>query len=183
MLVDLLLLGTIILVAAAGFFHGTIKLLLALLMFYASLLLAGLYYNFAALAFVERGANPVLAQAFSFFLILVVAFMLLLVAAVYTFRYVRLPARLDVLDRMLGTGVGILFGFAVTCILALVLRYAFITHDLAGDGGFALMRMLQSSTRSASLVPLLLGRVFPPIYVLIAPFLPDTARVLFTPGV
>jgi membrane protein required for colicin V production len=182
MVVDLLLLGTIIAVAAAGFFQGTIKLLLALLMFYASLILAGLYYNFVALALIQRRVDVVLAQTASFVFILFLGFMLLLAAAVYTFRYVRLPTRIDVLDRLLGTGVGMVLGFVLSSILALLLRYAFISHSLTGSGGFVVASALQGSARNSSLIPLLLNQIFPQVYALVSPFLPEAALVLFSPG-
>lgn len=183
MVVDLLLLATIIAIAAVGFFQGTIKLLLALVTFYASLILAGLYYNFVSIALIQSGVNVVLAQFFSFFLILLLVFVLLLAAALYTFRYLRLPARFEILDRLLGTGVGIVLGFAVSSILALLLRYAFISNTLAASGSFPLTTALQGSARNANLIPLLLNQVFPQIYALVSPFLPDTARILFSYGV
>lgn len=182
MVVDLLLVGIIIAIAATGFFQGTIKIALALLTFYASVVLAGLYYNFVSIALIQRGANPVLAQAVSFCVILLVLFALLLAAALYTFRYIRLPAQLDLLNRLLGTGVGMVLGFIASSILALALRYAFVTHTLAGDGSIALMRWLQGSVRSANMIPLLMTQIFPQIYSLVSPFLPDAARVIFAAG-
>ncbi len=182
MMIDLLLLGAIISVAAVGFFQGTVKLFSALAVFYASLILASLYYNWVSIALIRRGVDPVLAQISSFSMVVIITFALLLAATLYTLRYVRVPARLEIPDRLLGTGVGMVLGFVVSSMAALVLRYAFVTHSLAGSGTLALLRGVQSSVRSSALAPLLWEEVVPQLYVLLAPFLPDTARALFTLG-
>ncbi len=181
-MIDLLLLGAIIVVAAAGFFQGTVKLFSALAVFYASLILASLYYNWLSIALIRRGVDPVLAQISSFSMVVLVAFTLLLAAALYTFRYVHVPARLEIPDRLLGTGVGMVLGFVVSSMAALVLRYAFVAHSLAGSGTLALFRGVQNSVRHSTLAPLLWEQVGPHLYVLLAPFLPDAARALFTLG-
>jgi membrane protein required for colicin V production len=182
MFVDLLLVGIIIAIAAAGFFQGTIKLFCALSVFYASLILAGLYYNWVAIPLIRRDVDPVLAQMSSFSFVVLLAFALLLAAALYTFRYLRVPARLEIADRLLGSGVGIVFGFVISSITALVLRTLFVTHSLGGQGSLALLRGLQNSARSSSLLGLLVERIVPQLYAVLSPFLPDAARAFFSLG-
>lgn len=182
MFVDIVLVGAIIAIAALGFFQGTLKVICALLVFFASLILAGLYYNWMSIALTRRGVDHILADISSFTILVVVAFVLLLAATLYTFRYVHIPARLEILDRLVGTGVGIVLGFVVSSMLALVLRYAFVNHSLAGSGSLALLSGLQRSVRGSTLASLLVQRIVPHLYVLLAPFLPEAARALFTLG-
>jgi membrane protein required for colicin V production len=111
------------------------------------------------------------------------AFGLLLAASLYTFRYLRVPARLEIVDRLLGSGVGIVFGFVISSIAGLVLRTLFVTHSLGGQGSLALLRGLQNSVRSSSLSPLLVEQIVPQLYTVLSPFLPDAARAFFSLGV
>ncbi len=179
MIIDLLLLLVLIVISITGFFQGAIKLVLATLTLYASILLASLYFKFLALYLARYAFGPVLADALSFFLVLLGCFLLLLAAALYTFRYARLPDRFELLDRMVGTVFGILLGIVASSLIAMVLRYAFIDHDLASQTSLPLVRTLQQSTRSSRLLPVLLTHILPQVYTLVAPFLPDAAVPLF----
>jgi uncharacterized membrane protein required for colicin V production len=181
MIIDLLLLLALVAISVTGFFQGAIKLVLATLTLYASMLLASLYFKFLALYFARHAISPVLADTLSFLLILAVCFLLLLAAALYTFRYIRLPGRFELLDRMGGIAVGIFLGVVVCSIVAMLLHYVFIDHDLASQMSLSLVRMLQQSTRSSRLLPVLLMHILPQLYTFVAPLLPNTALPLFTP--
>lgn len=179
MLIDLLLLFLFIIIAGIGFFQGTIKLIIALVTFYASVVLASLYFKFLSLQFVKRGTSSIVADATSFFMILAVCFVLLLAMALYTFRYVRIPGRLEFVDRILGVVFGVVLAVVFTSIVAMVLQYLFITNN-AGNP-YPISRAIQSSTRSSTLLPLLIQRILPQLFTVVSPFLPDAAIPFFNP--
>ncbi len=180
MIIDLLLLLALVAISIIGFFQGAIKLVLAAVTLYASMLLASLYFKFLALYFARHAISPVLADTLSFLLILVVCFLLLLAATLYTFRYIRLPSRFELLDQVAGIALGIFLGIIVSSIVAMLLRYTFVNYDLAAQTSLPLVYTLQQSTRSSQLLPVLLTHVLPHLYTLVAPLLPDTALPLFT---
>src|SRR5436309_7487509 len=92
---------------AIGFFQGTIKLLITIVAFYVAIILASLYFqslgNFYRLHF--RSTVEV-SQITAFATVLLVAFLVLTIAGLYTFRYARIPASLDFIDRIIGTLLG-----------------------------------------------------------------------------
>jgi uncharacterized membrane protein required for colicin V production len=179
MFIDILLLIIFLVIAATGFFQGTIKILIAILSFYASVVLASLYFKFMALAFARSGTSPIVADSLSFFLILAICFILLLAMALYTFRYVRIPVRLEFVDRLLGLVFGVILGVVFTSILAMMLHYAFVTHS-AGDL-YPLTRAIQNSTRTSTFRQLLIFNILPQMYTVVSPFLPDAALPFFNP--
>jgi uncharacterized membrane protein required for colicin V production len=177
MFVDLLLLVGFIIITAVGFFQGTIKLVLALVTFYASVILASLYFKFAATYIARRGTSPIIADAVSFFLILTICFILLLAAALYTFRYVRFPGRLEFVDRIIGVLLGVLLGVVCMSIVGMVLRFLFISHNVGNP--YPITRTLQSSTRTSTLLPLLMDNILPQFFRVIGPFIPEAAIPFF----
>jgi membrane protein required for colicin V production len=179
MFVDLLLLFGFIVITAVGFFQGTIKLVIALVTFYASVILSSLYFKFAALYMVRRGTSPVVADAICFFLILAICFILLLAAALYTFRYVRFPGRLEFVDRILGLMLGVILGVVCMSIVGMVLQFLFISHRV-GDP-YPITRSLQTSTQTSVLLRVLIDRILPQVFALVAPFLPEAALPFFRP--
>src|ERR1043166_7878220 len=96
----LLLLGGL----ALGFFQGTIRLLIAIVAFYVGILLASLYFTTVGLIFQRRFHSTLyVGQITAFAIILLVSFLLLAIAGFYTFRYAKMPASLDFIDRIVGT--------------------------------------------------------------------------------
>ena len=179
MFVDLLLLFGFIVITATGFFQGTIKIMIALVTFYASVILASLYFKFAALYIARRGTSPVIADAVSFFLILAICFILLLAAGLYTFRYVRFPGRLEFVDRIMGVMLGVVLGVVFMSIIGMVLQFLFITNHI-GDP-YPITRSLQSSTQTSTLLPLLITKILPQVFNTVSPFLPEAALPFFRP--
>jgi uncharacterized membrane protein required for colicin V production len=179
MFVDILLVLVVAAIAVAGFFYGTIKLILAIIALYASMLLASLYFKFLAVSLVRRATSPVIADTFSFFLILIICFVVLFAVALYTFRYIRLPGRLEILDRVFGIALGLFLGIIASAIVAMLLRYTFIDHELVGQSGLPLMGTFQQSTRQSQFLPVLQQEVLPRVYVVVSPWMPDTAQPLF----
>lgn len=180
MFIDLLLLCIFLVVAGVGFFQGTIKLLIAIITFYASTVLASLYFKFLALAMVQRGTSSIVADAISFFLILAICFAILLAAALYTFRYVKLPGQLDFVDRVFGLTLGLVLGVLASSVVAMVLQFLFISHS-AGNP-YPLTRWLQSSTQGSQMLPLLMGNILPRLFTAVSPFLPEAALQFFNPN-
>lgn len=180
MVVDIFLLAVFIIVTGVGFFQGTIKLAIAILTFYASIILASLYFKFLSLYMLRRGTSSIVADAVSFFIILTICFIILLAAALYTFRYVRLPGRLDLLDRIIGVALGVVMAVVVTSIFAMVLQFLFVSNN-AGNA-YPISRALQSSTRASTLRPTLIFNILPQLFTLVAPFLPDAALPFFNPS-
>jgi uncharacterized membrane protein required for colicin V production len=179
--VDLLLLVLLIAITAAGFFRGTIRLIIALVTFYASIVLSSLYFSFLALFFTRRGTSSAIANAISFFVILLLCFIILFSAGVYTFRYIRIPGRLDYLDRVLGTGLGLLLAAMVTGIVAMIFHYTFVNNDPSASANLPLTAAFQRSVRRSTVIPLLLDHVLPRLYVTVGPLLPDAAQPFFQP--
>lgn len=180
--VDLLLLVLLIAITATGFFKGTIRLIIALITFYASIVLASLYFRFLAVFFTARGTSEAVANGISFFLILFLCFLILVSAGVYTFRYVRISGRLDYLDRLLGAILGLLMAAMVAAIVAIIFRYTFILNDPAATASFPLTRAFQNSVRRSALLPLMIDYILPRLYMVLGPFLPDAAQPFFQPG-
>ncbi len=180
--VDLLLFVLMIAIMAAGFFKGTIRLVIAVITFCASIVLASLYFRFLAVFFTARGTSGVIADAISFIVILFLCFLILFMATVYTFRYVRVSRRFEYFDRLLGAIVGIVMAAIVAVTVAIVLHYAFIRNDPAATAVVPLTRAFQGSVRRSAIMPLLIEHVLPRLYVVVGPFLPDAAQPLFRPG-
>ena len=172
----LLLLGCL----ALGFFQGTIRLVIAIVAFYIGIILASLYFTTVGLFF-QRRFNSTLnvSQIMAFFIILLVAFFLLTIAGFYTFRYARMPASLDFVDRILGTLLGLLLGVLFLGIFAIVLKDLFVYQDVAGSITFPIMRAFQSSVRSSLLRPIFSDQILPLIYQTVAPVLPRDASIIF----
>src|SRR5215470_4664277 len=111
---------------ALGFFQGTIRLLVAIVAFYVGILLASLYFTTVGLSFMRRFHSSLeVGQITAFAVILLVAFLLLTVAGIYTFRYARLPASLDFLDRMAGTVLGLVMAGLILGMLGVILKLLF----------------------------------------------------------
>jgi uncharacterized membrane protein required for colicin V production len=177
--VDLLLVLVFVAVTAIGFFQGTIRLLVALVTFYASIVLASLYFRFLAIFFTQRGTSEQVASSISFFLILLLTFALLFTAGLYTFRYVRISGRLDYLDRILGTVLGMVLAAMVAVVLTMILNYTFVRYDMAATASFPLTSSIQRSVRTSTVRPILLQNVLPRMYATVAPFLPEAALPFF----
>ncbi len=178
--IDIVLILIFFITVVLGFFQGTIKIVIALVSFYASVVLAGLYFQFLAAVFSKPAPPTAADNALSFFLVLIISFIVLLATGLYTFRYMKLPGRLDYLDRIAGTLLG--FGLAVLAagVISMVVHYTFVINDPASTATFPLTAMLQSSARGSMLRGLIIRDIVPAIYKLVAPFLPDSALIFFS---
>jgi membrane protein required for colicin V production len=178
MFVNVLLMALFLIVTGAGFFQGTVKLVIALVTFYMSVVLASLYFKLLATYF--NNTSSVVAEAVSFFMLLTVCFILLLAMSLYTFRYVRFPGRLEYVDRILGVGFGVVLGVVLASIIAMVLHYMFISHHAGNE--YPITRALQRSTQTSQILRLLIHNILPRLFTLVSPFLPDAAIPFFNPA-
>src|SRR5215216_7146193 len=88
--IDLLFILLLLAGLALGFFQGTIKLLIAIVAFYIGIILASLYFPIVGNFFrVRFHASLEVGQIMAFGLILLLSFLLLTVAGLYTFRYAK----------------------------------------------------------------------------------------------
>ncbi len=180
--VDLLLAVLFIAIVAIGFFQGTIRTTIALMTFYASTVLASLYFRFLAVFFTRRGTTAAVAESISFFVILLLCFVILFAASIYTFRYVYFSGRFDFFDRVFGTLLGLVLAAMVGVIIVMVLSYAFVRNDAAATATFPLTTSFQRSVRGSTLRPYLLEYVLPRLYRSMAPLVPEAAQPFFQPG-
>lgn len=164
---------------ATGFFQGMIRLVVLILAFYLSLVLASLYYPSLGQFFVSRlGAERFVAQYVGFALVLFMSMVLLAAAGFYTFRYAQLPGQLQYLDRIVGTVLGMLLGALLVGILATLLWNLMILRG-GQNIDMPIMRGLGQSVRSSTILSYFANFVLPETYALIDPILPDGAALIF----
>jgi uncharacterized membrane protein required for colicin V production len=177
--VDLLFLLLLLGGLALGFFQGTIKLLVAIVAFYVGILLASLYFTTVGLTFMRRfNSSLQVGQITAFAVILLVAFLLLTVAGLYTFRYARMPSSLDFLDRMVGTVLGLVMAGLFLGMFAVILKLLFYREIEVAQ--LPIIASFQSSVRSSFLVVFFSNQILPLIFVTLQPILPrDAADIIF----
>jgi membrane protein required for colicin V production len=115
----------------------------------------------------------------SFIIVLVVSFIVLLFTALYTFRYVQIGGRLQYMDKMIGTFLGLLLGAFFACLIAMLMNYIFVVQFTASTLDYPAMKMLQGSTERSTLKGLFLDAILPLLYGPISPVLPDSADAIF----
>jgi membrane protein required for colicin V production len=171
----LLLLGGL----ALGFFQGTIKLLVTIIAFYVGIILASLYFTTLGVTFQRRfGSSLYVGQVTAFAVILLVAFLLLTVAGIYTFRYARMPASLDFIDRIAGTMLGLVMACLLLGMLGVILKLLF--YGPTSGEGLPIIASFQGSVRASFLVGFFSNQILPLIFVTVQPFLPaDATNIIF----
>ena len=177
--VDLLLILIFIGLLVTGFFQGMIRVLVIILAFYLSLVLATLYYpSFGEWLVRTLGTQRFVAQYVAFALVLFFATILLTAAGVYTFRYAQLPGQLQYLDRIVGTVLGMVLGALVIGILATLLWNLMIVRG-GQNIDFPIMRALGRSVAGSSILAYFANFLLPTTYALLDPVLPDGAALIF----
>ena len=172
----LILLGSL----ALGFFQGTVKLLIAIIAFYVGIVLASLYFQSVGNFFrVRFHSSPEVGQITAFAVVLVVSFLVLTGAGLYTFRYFRMPASLDFFDKILGTMLGLLMGALLMGILAILLKDLFVFRSPATSADLPFVISLQGSVRGSTLVRFFGDNILPLIYTSVRPVLPREADFIF----
>lgn len=172
----LLLLGGL----ALGFFQGTIKLVIAIIAFYVGIILASLYFQIVGNFFrVRFSSSQEVGQITAFATILMVSFLVLTIAGLYTFRYARMPASLDFIDRIAGTLLGLLLGALFLGMLAILLKDLFVFRDIGELKTLPLLGGIQSSIRGSSLVEFFSNNILPLIFATLRPVLPQESEIIF----
>ncbi len=178
--IDLTLLVLMFAFLALGFFQGTIKLLIAIISFYVSIILASLYFQFVGAFFRQRfHTSGDGSQIIAFGIILLLGFLLLTTTGIYTFRYAKMPPSLDFIDRIIGTLFGLILGGLIVGMTAEVLYLFFVLRSPAGEVSFPIMRSFQSTTRSSFLVIFFKDSILPLILGLVRPVIPAEAWAFF----
>lgn len=164
---------------ALGFFQGMVRLLVLILAFYLSVVLASLYFPAIATMMVNRfGTERYVGEYFGFVIVLLLGVFILGAAGLYTFRYAQLPGQLQYIDRILGLVLGLLFGTLLISLFAVVLWNLMITR-----GGrtidFPLMRFLGNQVAGSTLLQLFANQILDQVYAVVDPILPDGAQIIF----
>jgi membrane protein required for colicin V production len=179
-LVDVFMLLLLVGSLAVGFFNGTIRLVIVLIAFYVSIILASLYFELLGAFFRQRFRTTLeVGQITAFGLVLMVAFIVLAAAGLYTFRYAKVPQSLDFVDRIVGTLFGLVFGAFLIGMFASLLIALFVANNPGALLTWPLMRSLQQGVRESFLVTFFANQILPLIYSAVRPFLPNAADIIF----
>jgi uncharacterized membrane protein required for colicin V production len=166
-------------VLAAGFFQGMVRLALLIIAFYLALVLASLYYPSLGEFFVRSfSADRFIAQYVAFALVLLLGFLLLALAGLYTFRYFRMPSALMYLDYIVGTIFGLVFGALLIGILASLLYNLMILRG-GRNIDLPLFRLIGNSVANSFVMNYFSNTVLPLTYDFLDPILPEGADLLF----
>lgn len=164
---------------AAGFFQGMIKLLVMIVAIYLAVVLASLYYAPLGEFFVRSfDTQRYVGQYIAFFLVLTVAFILLTVAGLYTFRYAKLPGGLQYLDRIVGAVLGMFMGVILIGIFGSLLWNLLIMRG-GRNIELPLFGALGTSVANSTLLRYFSTVLLPSAYNRIDPILPEGADLLF----
>jgi membrane protein required for colicin V production len=178
--IDLLFLLILLGGLALGFFQGTIKLLVTIIAFYVSIVLASLYFQAVGNFFrVRFNSSQEVGQVTAFATVLLISFLLLTIAGLYTFRYLRVPPSLDFFDKIIGTLLGLLLGALFMGLLAILLKDLFVFRSPASEASLPIIISFQGGVRSSTLVSFFGDRLFPLLYRTIQPILPAEASFIF----
>ena len=165
---------------ALGFFQGTIKLVIAIVAFYVSIILASLYFQALGNFFRLRFRSSVeVGQITAFASVLLVAFLLLTIAGLYTFRYLRVPHSLDFLDKIIGTMFGLLMAALFMGMLAILLKDLFVYRSPATEASLPIVIAFQRGVRTSTLVGFFGNNILPLLYGFMRPILPAEAELIF----
>jgi membrane protein required for colicin V production len=177
--VDIIFIVLLLFGLGLGFFQGTIRLAVSIVALYVAILLASLYFQaFGNWLRVRVNATVDTSQTVGFVIIMLVAFLLLTTAGLYTFRYARFPAGLEIMDRVVGLLLGLVLISIFLGMFALVLRNLFIFQN-AGAADLPIFSWFQGETRASLLVNFFGNSILPYIYASLQPFLPRESALIF----
>jgi membrane protein required for colicin V production len=177
--IDLLFIVLFFGALAVGFFQGTIRLIIVILAFYLGTVLASLYYQSLADIFVrELGGQRFVSQYVAFALIHLFSFIVLTWVGVYSFRYVHTPHHLEMVDRIIGTALGVIIGGMILGLSAVLLWNLFIVRGFANID-YPITRWLGGQIGASLMLRFFANAILPNLYEIIDPFLPDAARIIF----
>lgn len=164
---------------AAGFFQGMVRIFVLMVAFYLALVLASLYYPTLGEFLVRNfGAERFVAQYVAFALVLLLGFLALALAGLYTFRYFQMPGGLQYLDHIGGTILGLIFGALIVGILAALLYNLMIIRG-GRNIDLPLFRMFGNAIASSFVMNYFGNVLLPLTYGFLDPILPEGADLLF----
>lgn len=164
---------------AAGFFQGMIRLLVTIVALYLAVVLASLYYAPLGEFFMRSFATErYVGQHVAFFLVMMLAFILLTLAGLYTFRYAKLPGGLQYVDRIVGTLLGMFLGVLLIGIFGTLLWNLMVLRG-GGNIELPLFRAVGNAVATSSLERYFSTVLLPLTYNYIDPLLPEGADLLF----
>lgn len=100
MTVDILLLLFVVIGLFYGFFQGMLKVGIAIIVFYLTIVLSSLYFRPLATLMGKNSKTPFqVLEMLAFVSLLILLFFILLGVASYTFRYLKIGGQLQYIDR------------------------------------------------------------------------------------
>jgi uncharacterized membrane protein required for colicin V production len=171
---------------ALGFWQGLLKVLWFLLSLYLAVIVASLYGAYIGrLIGLEAqpgpsgtGGSDIVSSAVGFFVVFVVAVIILFAVIATLFSHVRLPSSLLVLDKVGGIVLGLLASFVVVCFIAYVLNALLSVQAL--EQAWAFVAVLQAQRATSPLLQLFLSARSVVVAVVI-PWLPEVPSFLEAP--
>lgn len=164
---------------AAGFFQGMVRIFVLMVAFYLALVLASLYYPALGEFLVRNfGTQRFVGQYVAFAMVLLIGFLTLAVAGLYTFRYFQMPGGLQYLDYIGGTLLGLVFGALIVGILASLLYNLMIVRG-GRNIDLPVFGMFGNAVASSFVMNYFGNTVLPITYTFLDPILPEGADLLF----
>ncbi len=180
--IDLLLILIFVGLLATGFFQGMIRLLVMIVALYLSLVLASLYFAPLGEFFVRNfDTQRYVGQYVAFFLVLVIGFVLLTIAGLYTFRYAKLPGSIEYLDRIVGTVLGMFLGVLIVGIFGSLLWNMMVLRG-GRNIDLPIFEAFGNAVANSSIERYFSRVLLPLVYRYADPFLPEGADLLFVTG-
>ena len=177
---DILLALLFFVALAIGFFQGMIRLIILIVALYLATVLASLYYAPLGELFVRRFELPrIVGQYIAFALVHGVAFLLISLASLYTFRYTKLPGTLEYIDRIGGTLLGIAFGAILVGIIGDLLWNLLMVRG-GREIELPMFQLLGDSVANSVIIQYFSKVILPLIYTYLDPILPNGANLLFS---
>lgn len=178
MFVDVVLSLVFVVWPVLGYFQGIIRLVVLLVAFYVSLVLASLYFSALGNVFeTSFQTTSATGSYIAFGLILLVSFVLLATANLFMFRHISMPKNLSFFDAIGGALVGVILSVACVGVLAVLLWNMMV--EKGGSSTILLIHWLGGSVEHSFFLQLFSTAGLPRIYALADPLLPDTVRPIF----
>jgi membrane protein required for colicin V production len=147
--------------------------------FYLSVVLASLYYPaVGSFLFNNFGGERYASEYIGFFLVMLIAGILLITAGLYTFRYVQVPERLQIIDHIVGTLLGLFLAALMLGVLASLLWQLMVISG-GGNIEMPLFQMLGRGVRNSFLLSYFADFILPETYNYVRPILPGGAQLIF----
>lgn len=177
-MLDITLLLLLFAIPIIGFFQGAIRLLVLLVMFYISVVLASLFFTTLGRVLEPVSGVPlIISQYLSFALVLGVSFLLLSIAGLFLFRHVHIDPKFARLNYLGGVIVGMALAIFMTGTIAAIFWQLNNAPEI-GETTPAPIRWLAAQGGGTLVSRQLMWYVFPGINTILAPILPGDAQMV-----